>query len=420
MADQKQGTNIAGTKNVSTKFGENFYYDSAWGEKEPNGNGLERIKTRATGFYYDSQLEDATLILSLHPSTYLDENKKWAVYQEGYEPFGLDNMKTKFRYSYYPIARSILVDDPSFSLSNKFMDFNGGNPIEDIFNQMKPYGAMAGNWAEKIREALANTPNMGGTITHLANSGIGIVGKGLELMKEYSNKALFVQGTRYTHYNGSEFGINNLEMKFIRFSDWVKDESGNWKFQNVRDYIKNVLSPYCYGTYESLISKEEAESGPDGLKKDAKKFISEYCGVQRAPGGFEMETINLDNALKGTLRLNIGGMYALENLVIKSMNFSLSKVQAKDPTKPGSLVPLYAEIVLSLFPASMITDRSFIKVLEGKGLEKMQDLRKASVNSALDNIKTERLDTFVSKGGYQTYNQIESKMNSKSFLNKKF
>ena len=141
------------------------------------------------------------------------------------------------------------------------------------------------------------------------------------------NNALIVQGTRFTYYSGTSFNFNNMELKFIAFSDWI---NGGTEFQPVSDYIKE-LKPYVMGTYHPVCTD---------LFPEADKFIKEYVGYQSPPGGFHMSTKNLGHILRGTMRLNIGGKYAISNLIIKNMNVTMSKAQAKDP-RPGEKAKQY-------------------------------------------------------------------------------
>lgn len=356
-------------------------------------------EVRHTGFYYDSQLMDESMIMSLHPSTYTKDGK-WEAFKEGYEPFvksgsngsGKDKKETIF-YSKTPIAVCLLTEDPTFGVSNRFTDFNGGNPIEDIFNSFKPYAP----FLEKLGENLGKTKddNFGSGLNKFLNTGKKIVGKYAGIASSALNKSLFVQGTRFTYYNGSDFSTGQMEMKFTKFSEYnIKGE-----FVNVADYIRDTLAPYCFGRYQNL-EETGAMDGLTGGKSGelvdgVKKFIAEYCGVQTPPGGFKMDSRNLDIALFGTLRLNIGGVYAIENLLIKNMNFTLSKSQAKDPTHPGQTVPLYADISLSLCPASMVTDKSMREMLSGKGLKDMRGVRAAENNKQLENIINSRKTQFT-------------------------
>ena len=355
----------------------NIYND--WKKKEEAGF----YKKNEGGFYFDNQLKDPSLILSLHPSTKQNSSGEWEACQGGFEPF-LNSGTKEFTYDKIPIAVSLLSEDPSFSIGNNFTDFNGGNPLEGIFNQIKPFAPLVSEWGKGLKEATKNPESYGSTVAKYANKLGGAAGSFFEKMGKNLNTALFVQGTRFSYYNGTNFSPNNLDMKFIKFSDW--DDSGK-EFANVLDYITSTLAPYCYGIYSPLTEDGKPVSklfGDNKITAAADKFISEYIGTQSPPGGFEMSAKNLDNALFGTLRLNIGGIFAIENLIIKSMNFNLSKVQAKDPTNPANTVPMYAEITLSLAPAGMVTDKSFVKMMKGEGLADSYDSRKAYLKDIMD------------------------------------
>lgn len=350
----------------------------------PEKSKSELSDVRHTGFYYDSQLTDESMIMSLHPSTY-NTGGSWQTFSDGYDPF----LGGSIKYSKIPIAVCLLSDDPTFSVSNNFTDFNGGNPIEDIFNSMKPYAPILG----KLSEGLGKTDDKdyGGTVN-------GLIQKGKKFVKDFAgnaetilNKALFIQGTRFTYYNGSTFSTGQMEMKFTKFSEYNK----KGEFINVAKYISEVLAPYCYGRYQSISESGAMDKTFDGpLTGPMSKFIAEYCGVQAPPGGFKMDAQNLDKALFGTLRLNIGGVYAVENLLIKSMTFTFSRSQTKHPEKPGETVPLYADIILSLCPAAMVTDNSFKEMLDGNGLKAAMTTRASDNKNQLEKMKADRKSAF--------------------------
>jgi hypothetical protein len=344
-------------------------------------------EVRHTGFYYDSQLLDPSMTMTLHPSTYNDGGEWKEFIGDVYPPFikGVSYSKT-------PIAVCLLSEDPSFSTSNNFTDFNGGNPIEDVFNRMKPYAPLMGKLSEGIKNS--NTKEaFGAGIGEIINKGAEWFGDIAGKAESVLNKALFIQGTRFTYYNGSNFSTGQMEMKFTKFSEY----NVNGTFINVAKYISETLAPYCYGRYQSLTEDGAMNKTFDGpLAGSMSRFIADYCGVQAPPGGFKMDAQSLDSALFGTLRLNIGGVYAVENLLIKSMTFSFSRSQAKDPENPGKTVPLYADITLSLCPASMVTDNSFKEMLDGKGLENIMTVRGEENKAMLNKMKTDRKNAFSS------------------------
>ena len=323
------------------------------------------------GFYYDSQLEDPYLSISLHANTKLNENGEWVEWPGKHlEPIYTNEEKDKInwskKYGVDPIARSILSEDFSYSITNNFSDYNGGNPIEEIFNNFKPYAPILEKFGTNLGNASNNFDTMGSDIVKWFTEKAQSVSKLAKSTSGYLNKALFVQGTRFSYYNGTQFNFNNMEMRFIAFSDYVL-QNGSWVFQSVEDYIK-TLQPYVMGIYSKYSNSFLYETGDNSWTDEFKKNIKEYVGFQDPPGGFTMDTKSLDNTLKGTLRMNIGGTWAIENLVLKNMNVNMSKVQAKHPEKPGETVPLYAEIVLQLSPASVLVDTGYRKTLDHKGM----------------------------------------------------
>jgi hypothetical protein len=82
-------------------------------------------------------------------------------------------------------------------------------------------------------------------------------------------------------------------------------------------------------------------------------------------------------------------MYTLENLVITSMNASYSRIPCKHPTELGKIIPLYADIVLSLQPATMYTDTALKAFVEGKAWEAVrgeENMRKDDATGRYNNI----------------------------------
>lgn len=356
---------------------------------DPEKEKSELSEVRHTGFYYDAQLSDDSMIMSLHPSTY-NEGNGWLKFTEGYPTFYPGGEIT--HYSKTPIAVCLLSEDPTFSVSNRFTDFNGGNPIENMFNSVKPYAPLLGKISKGIQDS-DTKQSFGAVFGDIANKAAEWFGDFAGKAEDVLNKALFVQGTRFTYYNGSDFSTGQMEMKFTKFSEY-NDKN---QFINVAEYINDVLGPYSFGRYRSLSDTgADDKSFGGGMLGMITKEIADYVGLQSPPGGFKMDSKSLHNALFGTLRLNIGGVYAIENLIIKSLTFSFSRSQTKHPEKPGETVPLYADIVLTLTPASMLTDNSMQKILGGEGLKKAMITRASENKTQLNKMKADRMSVFSS------------------------
>lgn len=348
-----------------------------------------------SGFYYDSQLNDPFLSITLHANT-VETNGVWDFYKGEKVLEAINNeVEGSKHYMAEPLAKCILTEDLAYSVQNNFTDNNMGNPIESMFETFKPYAPVLGKMADGITKGAgdaAKSNNFGSAIASTLGNWGKAIAPWMKSAEGYLNKALMVQGTRFTYYNGTSFNFNNLEMKFTVFSDW--DYKGN--FYSVEDYIKK-LTPYVMGKYYPSTNYEPI-SGVNS--EDLKKFLADYVGFQEPPGGFKMDTQNLNNVLRGTLRLNIGGMWAIDNLVIKNMNVVLSKVQAKDPrgmkyesdklvSYDGSLVPLYAEITLQLAPACIIVDEGYSRITNHNGLK---DIRSAAANAYMQKLNKLRSD----------------------------
>ena len=97
-------------------------------------------------------------------------------------------------------------------------------------------------------------------------------------------------------------------------------------------------------------------------------FANKYVGWQSPPGGFESINRNIDVQQKGTLRLILGGFYTIDNLVIKDINVNVSRQLCKDPTDENNMVPLYADVQITLQPASVYTDLSLGRFLNSAGM----------------------------------------------------
>lgn len=365
-----------------------------------------------SGFYYDSQLNDPFLSISLHANTVKDSNGKWISGKDsGKTLLKAISDETKYPYSgcyiAEPLARCILTEDLAYSIQNNFTDLNMGNPIESLFETVKPYAPILGKIArggKKGAEEVAKAKDFGSAIVAVSGKIMNETAPWMESAEGFLNKGLVVQGTRYAYYSGTSFNFNNLEMKYTVFSDY----DINGKFYSVENYIKK-LAPYVMGEYYSSTNYKQIEEMVKN--ENVKQYLDDYVGFQEPPGGFTMDTKNLDNVLRGTLRLNIGGMWAIENLILKNMNVVLSKVQAKDPETPGNIMPLYAEITLQLAPACTIIDTGYDRITDHKGLDEIRQastetykaLLEKRINLFRDHYK--KLDNYISSN-QKNYNII--------------
>jgi hypothetical protein len=263
------------------------------------------------GFYYDEQLDNTDYTIRLYTGA--------PTYEETEENL---------------IAKSIFNDNFEFEIGNSWGQFEGGNFIEGLFNQLKPYAAYAGG-LEKIFKGMKDKGmfSKGGFLNKIGNE----IAEGN--ISKYLNRGLVVQGTRFVYFNGSNIEMGNLMMKFTIMHDPI--------LGSVRDQLSKIM-PYCIGKFQS--AKEEATGSDD------ENGVTSLIGWQDPPGGFRADWKNVDQSTRGTLMLRFGNMFRIKNLVVKSCNVSMSKVRVKDESYEGS--PLYADVTLTLQLGGYITRKS--------------------------------------------------------------
>lgn len=392
-------------------------------------------KDKVHGFYYDHQMMNPLYTVTLHPNTRARApqdndfdwsndlvNKKDAFEIEhfdtkweefltngysgassgtngGYLP-GIDPFKPWSKYYAEPICSSIFSEDFMFSLNNEWSSWDGGNAIENLFKTAKPYAPMMTSLAQGLKGAEKSMEGLNGfgasavqAMTNLA----GTAGDAFNKAGNKLNKALYIQGTRYSMYNGTSTHFGNMSMKFTVLSDWVQDwpsPNGDapWRFSTVYDKIRRIF-PYALGFYrpergglgwlwEEIKVKKEISEPID-------KFIAEYAGWQSPPGGYEASTKNINNVQKGTLRLVLGGYYTIDNLVIKNWTVNMSRQLCKNPDKPEEMVPLYADIQIDLAPAGVYTDAKLDQFINQGG---MKEIIKAMTPPQVENNGTGETD----------------------------
>lgn len=261
------------------------------------------------------------------------------------------------------------------------------------------------------------------------------------------NGALIVQGTRFSYYGGTSTNFGNLTMRFTLFADWVYGYNPNsgksdWYFRTVHDQLQEIY-PYAVGKY-SPIDPDVIKAWEDATGETAgdtgkavgdavDKTIATFFGWQKPPGGFQSDVRSLDTCQKGTLRLVLGGYYTAENLIISGMSVNFSKTMTKIPprvkawqvsetigmwemsedyeeyedengetqriyqfthtgkeskreigdTGKGELTPLYADVTITLRPASSYSDNTIINFSSNKGSGKFMYTAAKMRNSLL-------------------------------------
>ena len=350
-------------------------------------------------FYYDQQLKDRRLTITLHPNAkYVGGD--WKPFSKE-ECFDMNVLKTnkenstdeEFLYRLKPIATAIASEDFMVSISNSWTEFGKTNPLEEMYNNIKPYAATVAALADsKVGEAISNydyanssadsVKGIGKVIglAKKAGEAIGFTG-GADQLADMLNRQITVQGTRFAYFSGSTSSFGNLSMKFTVFSDWILD-GNDYRFITCYEQLEEL--------YDYSMSKYKDVSGDDGIggmikdvsgaivdslggdkveaEKQAREFVERHFKWQMPPGGFRADLKSVDNVQRGTLKLRINDMYTLENLVITSMNVSYSRIPCKHPleSEQGKIIPLYADVVLNFQPATVYTDTALRAFVEGK------------------------------------------------------
>lgn len=362
-------------------------------------------------FYYDQQLKDRRLTITLHPNAkYVGGD--WKPFSKE-ECFDMNVLKTnkenstdeEFLYRLKPIATAIASEDFMVNVSNSWTEFGRTNPLEEMFNSVKPYAGIVASIADSgagkaISEydyassdsyAVRGIGKVVGMAKKVGDA-IGLKG-GADQLGDMLNRQLVVQGTRFAYFSGSTSSFGNLSMKFTVFSDWVLD-GNDYRFVTCYEQLDEL--------YDYSMSKYKDVSGDEGLGKVVSDFagkatdkliggttkdkngnkvstgaavsqefsdlIERHFKWQMPPGGFRADLKNVDNVQRGTLKLRINDMYTLENLVITSMNVSYSRIPCKHPleSEQGKIIPLYADVVLNFQPATVYTDTALRAFVEGK------------------------------------------------------
>lgn len=278
------------------------------------------------GFYYDDQLNNKANTIRL---------------------YGTEKGSTT--YSKEPLAKAIFNEDFEFEVANSWSDFDGGNFAEGLFNQIKPFAPYMDFVTRQLAQIPFDKTNNSDNeyvrrISREVQEKVNWITNNEKTASDYLNKALVVQGTRFVYFSGTSVGLGNLGMKFTLMYDPVENKT-----------VKQQLEPlmeFVIGDYEK----------PDGTSSKGDNIAS-FIGWQNPPGGFTMDIKNVNNVLKGTVKIEFGDLYKIDNLVIKACNVSLSRVKAKlqDDGEPTSL---YGEVALAFQPAGMIVKDDLMKYLE--------------------------------------------------------
>ena len=405
-----------------------------------------------SGFYIDTDVTHRDLIVSLHPNlkikrnsdgsidyktfnyedvsvSYEQENGKttpienrdtvteqqhqWVAFtQDEWDEDGVsifNKRSVSYPYAKKAILRSFVHDDFNVSVANSWSGNSGGDAVTDLFNLVKPYGAYLPFIKDQINIMKLEQDNLRNAdgeynkevLGHLKNSTMAdTLMKGVDTLSNFVNKdkglfskvidslnsTIVSQGSRFSYYQGTGTSFSHLNMKTTLFPKY--DSTG--KLITVLDQLEEIY-PYAMGTFEH----DEITS-----KLQVNKFIA----WQRPPGGYEANIFDIDTVQKGTLKLKIGSMYSLDNLVISSMQLYLSKTVLKAPNPFKEIIkptPLYCEVSIDLMPVTKYSVESLKDFVNGNRMKKCKIEQAKHYNNALE----QRIDEISSLFGKGKHNQ---------------
>lgn len=375
-------------------------------------------KKNISGFYYDIQRENKLLRVTLHANTKpptnpyetwyawtdnsikIVENNEVIVDDKKINPEfpkelalcteieedepktaqEASNDKKDTRYGKTPICTSILTEDFGISISNGWTDFEGGNQLQglvnDVMKPIGPYASLLGKGLEKFSQGAANfsTENSGSSIGNFASK----LAKWSAYGSKFANargdilgRQLVVQGTRFKYWAGTSVDFGNLSMRFTLFADYVK-EGDIYVWKTPDDQLASIL-PYALGKYVKLVDDKETDPiaiklkeivddklGTDDSGELNSEIANNFLGWQIPPAGFSPNIKDLDEIQSGTLMLKIGAYYKLKNLAIQNLQLNYSKQVAKyfnTNTYKLETCPLFCEVTLTLIPVTKYSDK---------------------------------------------------------------
>lgn len=304
------------------------------------------------GFYYDKQMSDPEMTIRLYSNRKYDQ--KSGSFTSSTKEY--DNL----------LATAILNEDFQVEVNNNWTGFDGGNAIEGLWNAAKPYAAVMGDMSNFLKKFTVDESD-----TSFLGEVMNTVAKGANWIANnkdsgYLDRALIVQGTRFSYYSGTDISLGNMTLKFTVFHRNFSSSDGGNVSETVHDQI-DKLKPYVIGKYVGWNDDDgtgkkvnNSASNINSTLGEVSSKVGEYIGWQNPPGGFKSQLRSIGVDTDGTLKLEIGSKYAISNLVIRNMSITYSRHSVKPIPSASSIntqmpSPLYADVILTLQPLGLIT-----------------------------------------------------------------
>jgi len=307
-------------------------------------------------------------------------------------------------YLYEPICTAPLQEDFQVTVQNSWSDL-GGDQAGDFINSIRASLApFAGTISAGLNEMLKNqtldkftdeekNSTMGQILMAVVEKTAQLA-NGTENIQDYQNKqkltvtesnlakflnsALMVNSGKFSIFQGSNLNFQNMGMKFTIMPKWDPDTG---VFDTVQHQLRDIYR-YFFGEYIDM---------SEILGEDKNGTMLSRLTWQRPPGGYQADMSQLDAIQKGSLKLKLGGIYSICNVVVESAALTFSKQTVKNPrvtyerlTGEGDiksssdyLSPLSCEVNLILRPCTRYSDSTFKNIIEGAGMQKeKEDLSK--------------------------------------------
>lgn len=384
-------------------------YKTGGGASQSYGYNLEQGKLPLVN-------KDNEVIFQFSPEE--DKNRYKYTHREFTEKGDIKEAKEAktYPYSKEPIASAILSEDFKVSIANSFSKL-GGDPLGALINENKASLPIVNEVSEFIKSIAKQTRervDKAQGSDKLKNKWQGAFADWLDkaannplMNSSILNRAVVFQGARFSFYGGTGVNFDNMSISYTIFPYWetIKDKNGKeeFKFVTVYDQLERLM-PYVIGEFVPMnfggFEHKEGESQMMALAKDAGNIVnsvfSSYGSWQLPPGGFEVYIKDVDVVQKGTMKLKLGSLYAVDNLMIVSCNFALSKHLIKDPSLMSDkfagdikeadalkyLTPAFCDIHLGLQPVSLYSKQSLIRFIKGEEtISEREEVSKRLVNN---------------------------------------